>query len=53
MDDDDESIMIDVNNSAFSIEGYFGGDLVIVLHSVIDDCIESLLVKLNAKIKCT
>ena len=45
---DDESIMIDVNNSTFSIEGYFGGDLVIVLHSVIDDCIESLLVKLNA-----
>ena len=40
--------MIDVNNSTFSIEGYFGGDLVIVLHSVIDDCIESLLVKLNA-----
>ena len=53
MDDDDESIMIDVNNSTFSIEGYFRGDLVIVLHSVIDDCIESLLVKLNAKIKCT
>ena len=53
MDDDDKSIMIDVNNSTFSIEGYFGGDLVIVLHSVIDDCIESLLVKLNAKIKRT
>ena len=30
MDDDDESIMVDVNNSTFSIEGYFGGDLVIV-----------------------
>ena len=52
-DDDDESIMIDVNNSTFSIEGYFGGDLVIVLHSVIDDCLESSLAKLNAKIKRT
>ena len=52
-DDDDESIMIDVNNRTSSIKGYFGDDLVIVLHSVIHDCIESLLVKLNAKIKCT
>ena len=47
MDDDDESIMIDVSRSTFSIEGYFRGDLVIVLHSVIDDCLEISLVQAN------
>ena len=47
MDDDDESIMVDVSSSKFSIEGYFGGELVIVLHSVIDDCLETLLVQAN------
>ena len=47
MGDDDESIMIDVSSRTFSIEGYFGGDLVIVLHSVIDDCLEISLVEAN------
>ena len=47
MDDDDESIMVDVSRSTFSIEGYFRGDLVIVLHSVIDDCLEISLVQVN------
>ena len=45
--DDDESIMTDVRRSTFSIEGYFRGDLVIVLHSVIDDCLEISLVQVN------
>ena len=47
MDDDDESIMIDVSSRTFSIEGYFGGDLLIVLHSVIDDCLVISLVEAN------
>ena len=47
MDDDDESIMIDVSRSTFSIEGYFRGYLVIVLHSAIDDCLVISLVQAN------
>ena len=43
--DDDESIMVDVNINKSFIEGYFRGDLVIILHSVIDDCLEKFLVK--------
>ena len=43
--DDDESIMVDVNINKSFIEGYFRGDLVIILHSVIDDCLETFLVK--------
>ena len=44
--------MVDVNSNTWPIKGYSRGELVIVLHSVIDDCLEILLVQ--AKIhKCT
>ena len=49
--DHDESIMADVNSNTWPIKCYSRGEIVIVLHSVIDDCLETFLVQ--AKIhKC-
>ena len=44
LDDDSEFIMVDVLENASIAEGNYRSELIIILHSVIDNCLKAALV---------
>ena len=44
LDDDSEFIMVDVLENTSIAEGNYRSELIIILHSVIDDCLKAALV---------
>ena len=47
MDDDDEFIMVDVHKNTSFVEGNYRDKLVIVLHSVIDNFLETSVIQVK------
>ena len=46
-DDPDEFVMVDVHKNTSFVEGNYRGKLVIVLHSVIDNYLETSLIQVK------